>query len=908
VEKTNYIIKDEKTVPAEDYSFLRRKGLEHIEKLSSAIWTDYNIHDPGITILEMLCYAITDISYRTSFDIKDLLTTPKDQGGIKELYTARQILSCNPVTVNDLRKVLVDVEGIRNAWIKIAEKQEQDLYINCKKSLLTFEKKSGYRELKMDGLYDIVLELDDDLLLGDLNDYSFQEVYKEDDKTISYTFSFPAWDYFFSRKTNPEDWEFDSYIYSQYISANKVHEADIILTTGSQTITLPVIFVIDGKRNLDNENKIKDFLATGGVHTLFENYLKKVTAAIKIVKETVTRIHKHRNLCEDFKSFKAIDIEEIALCATIEVSPDAEIEKVYARILFQVGNFLAPEILFCSLDDLLNEKTTVERIFEGPSLDHGFIRENDLNKSELLKEIHVSDIINIIMDIEGVLAINKIQIGSSHNGVRINAGEKWVLVPGEGRAPRLRPEMADLTFYKGLIPYDIFDVEKIDLYYQELVQSVRTSKLKKDEYDFPVPEGKYSDVSDYISVQEEFPLVYGIGSKGIPGLVDEKRKAQAKQLKAFLTLYDQLLANYLAQLSHLKDILSFREDIDRTYFFQLPYPVPDADADTIQHMKDGIPEIYKLLDKFTATLGSSVDIDDYKSYEALWEIFAKDEDNAFVKGLASYAEDKDIFEQRRNRFLDHLMSRFAEQFTDYVLLMYQMDGPKAAAELIIDKCEFLADYVEISSSRGKAYNYNICDNLWTTDIEKGSNISGYEKRLARMTGVADYSRRSLVSDDPDIIETEGFHLIEHILLRPKNETYEPLPVCIDPDCRSCPGFLDPYSFRLTIILPAWVGRFTDMNFRRYFENTARLEAPAHIHVKICWISRDNMKIFEAAYRDWLYALCKDEMTPEIQNKLVAILTQIKSVYPEGELHDCAADKNENPIILGITSIGSSKTE
>ena len=56
-----------------DYNFLRQKGLDYIEQLGSKLWTDYNIHDPGITLLEALSYAITDLGYRTSLNLKDLL-------------------------------------------------------------------------------------------------------------------------------------------------------------------------------------------------------------------------------------------------------------------------------------------------------------------------------------------------------------------------------------------------------------------------------------------------------------------------------------------------------------------------------------------------------------------------------------------------------------------------------------------------------------------------------------------------------------------------------------------------------------------------------------------------------------------------------------------------------------------
>ena len=70
------IAKNPTLEPDQDYRLLRQAGMDYIESLGSQYWTDYNIHDPGITVLELLCYAITDLGYRTSFNIKDLLALP----------------------------------------------------------------------------------------------------------------------------------------------------------------------------------------------------------------------------------------------------------------------------------------------------------------------------------------------------------------------------------------------------------------------------------------------------------------------------------------------------------------------------------------------------------------------------------------------------------------------------------------------------------------------------------------------------------------------------------------------------------------------------------------------------------------------------------------------------------------
>ncbi len=74
-----YIIKDQKLKPAEDYQHLRKLGSSHIEKMSSDIWTDYNVHDPGVTLMEMLCYTLTELGYKADYPVKDILEEEKNK-------------------------------------------------------------------------------------------------------------------------------------------------------------------------------------------------------------------------------------------------------------------------------------------------------------------------------------------------------------------------------------------------------------------------------------------------------------------------------------------------------------------------------------------------------------------------------------------------------------------------------------------------------------------------------------------------------------------------------------------------------------------------------------------------------------------------------------------------------------
>lgn len=56
------------------FEHLYQLGLTWIQQLSGRIWTDYNTHDPGVTILEQVCYTLTDLIYRCEFEVADYLT------------------------------------------------------------------------------------------------------------------------------------------------------------------------------------------------------------------------------------------------------------------------------------------------------------------------------------------------------------------------------------------------------------------------------------------------------------------------------------------------------------------------------------------------------------------------------------------------------------------------------------------------------------------------------------------------------------------------------------------------------------------------------------------------------------------------------------------------------------------
>jgi hypothetical protein len=161
-----YTIPSNPELPAsQDYAALRATGIGHIQGLSSQLWTDFNVHDPGVTILELLCYALTDLGYRTNFNIKDIFTKPKSISPHlgQSVFTAKEILTFHPVTSNDYRKLLLDhFLELRNVWLKpVKPPTIPTIFVAKNHAELTYLDTGTNPPLIVDGLYTVQVELND---------------------------------------------------------------------------------------------------------------------------------------------------------------------------------------------------------------------------------------------------------------------------------------------------------------------------------------------------------------------------------------------------------------------------------------------------------------------------------------------------------------------------------------------------------------------------------------------------------------------------------------------------------------------------------------------------------------------------------------------------------------------------
>ena len=792
------IIEKNRTLPtSRDYHQLRALGLKHIEELASGLWTDYNLHDPGITILETLCYAITDLGYRCSLDIADILARDSEDINretgepYKDFLTAAEILTCNPVTHIDLRKVIIDCPGVQNGWLysTCAEPKETTFYYGCyddeddeggfqismdgknPKGEKGKDPSREYRKKALNGLYNVLLQLEEDDRFGDLNANVLEWPLDGDKVKVVVPLpevQYPSWNYPFARIKQPSD----SAVSDEYPSPDYVNPADLesCKVTDYQSKTGHILFKLDftfkgGTLRFTSqlkllipktmgtsvkENIVRDTFERVTDDSFAQYYLQRLQRILGIFRDVYCALHRYRSLCEDVFKLAIVPSQEIGICADIRVSPEADNEEVMARILFEVDRFLAPPVKFYSLKEMQDKGKSSEEIFDGHIMDHGFIDNSELALSDLVQVIRVSDIYRIIMKTEkipGVVGVTDLLVTNYLDGVAQTMGEPWCLRLDKPYHLNLSLDKSRILFYKEELPFRADKNQVLRLVQNHKSQHGKPKITNLLEKDFPPPKGEYKDLQQYYSIQNDFPLVYGIGADGLSPGSPPVRKAQAKQLKAFLMFFDQLLANYLAQLADVKN--QFSVDYKQNSNNGFSYAVQPLYRKSDDPAREDFPDLENLYKDFIDTLRPDTDYDNFDSIKADWNRFVEKNENK--KKLHETTEGDQGYLDRRNRFLDHLIARFGESFTDYALLLYDMsDKKQAAAQLIEDKEDFLAQYPVISRDRGKGFLYKPCfEGL--CDIWFSANVSGLKNRLCKLLGINDARRKPMGYDWADLL-------------------------------------------------------------------------------------------------------------------------------------------------------------
>lgn len=809
------------------FSVLRRQGIELAQQLAAESWTDYNVHDPGVTLLEQFCYALTDLDHRAEFDVADHLSAPDGRIDYERqgLELPERIFSCRPTTRTDYRRIILDR----------------------------------------------VKELDD-------------------------------------------------------VRVDPVGNDDAV------RIPLKGLYKI----------MLRPQPGTA----------QEALAGIRSEVEAV--FNRFRNLCED--------VQEIALVREIdcEVHADVEVESgrdpadILSEIYYRCAKHIAARVRIYPFEHARRSGAGLEEIFTGPPCLNGFCDEEDLERGKTT--FTVSEFFTLINRIDGVDYVRSLyfQVAGSIERdaiasaradealrlhVPVSSDEIGIGLSCHGRYLKVSLE----AFKSGLETWALtaFGTEPT-------VQDVR--KL------YTEPHGEYRDLGQYTSIQTQLPAVYGVGAHGIPNSAPSDVRARARQLKGYLVLFDQQMANQTASIQGLRELYS--RDISRrsTYAAQL--------------LDDG-------------------------EISGLKEIYPQRPATDIAAAVAGY----DNVDDRKGRLLDYLLALYGEGFRQSSLQAFNFYATFREREraLVENKARFHRSIVELTRDRGAACDYR--------DPVRAS-VSGMQHRVSYLLGFADFHCRSLttalrenglrpapdpvvadfdggdagvglpmlidsadvrapenpweaeVSLDPDEnaesiselmdkvgrllprrddrigagvlssgvflasyrlghlegdgawqafllsddegrwwrlgsfsdrsdaieavnklrrlvlslnVESEGMHLIEHILLRPRATTGR--------EGVQSAAASDFYSLRLSVLFPAWTARFRDRRFQQLAKETVCLNCPAHIVPQVLLLEYEDMLELERLRDNWLEALSDEpdgfRNADEASAKLVEFLVRRK---------------------------------
>ncbi len=641
-----------------DYSALRESGMELIRKWAGESWTDHNVHDPGITILEACSYAMTELGLRLQLDIADLLRSGASHVAA-HLEPAHHVLPVGPVTPADLRSVLLDHPSISDAQILLPADSEVPFYegaaINDPPTYTP-----GTPRIRPGGLYDVLVELS----TRALNSNTYPMTVSSGGQNYDIDLALPFWD-------DPEA--------APFVEGAVVNTVAMVPDGGEVWRALPEPRSYFGRADVAYTGpsgpgniviwvllRITTVLAQPGVvipgiliaaRTGVEStaanapvieFAARVRSAVTEVNQLQSYLAGWRNLGEQAVRIGVARVQEIAVRARIEVTGGIDVEQLVAGVFADLDQMLSPLVRFESLSDRGRTEPDPDRIYDGPLLRNGFLAADSRGAAHPAV-LYLSDVLRLIMrrrsatgsDVvtqenpvgRDIVAVTDLALTNFINNrpITSDAENCLHLVEIERYRPRLSVAKSRIVIVRddSEVSYDLARV--VSLLNASLSKAKDGARMEDTSPVWPVPRGELLPVEEYTPLQEDLPAIYGVGHSELPNSAGPRRHAAARQLQGYLLLFEQVLADVTTQVGNINRFFSGDAGEDTTYFTR---PLFD------------VPGVANLLRRFPP--------------DGNWITFVQDPDNPVARALHEAAESRTDVLDRRNRMLDHLLARQGE--------------------------------------------------------------------------------------------------------------------------------------------------------------------------------------------------------------------------------------------------------
>lgn len=775
---------------------LRGEGLQWLQAMSGERWTDHNLHDPGITLLEQLCFALTELAYRADFPVADHLTGPDgriDHAALS-LHPPAEVFPCRATTAADYRRVLLDqVTGV-----------------------------------------------DDAALLPGQGPWA------------------------------------------------GVHHLTLKLSPGSDEAT--------------------------------RSRIAQARAAYR----------HERNLCEDLDdAVTRIRGVPIDLLGEIDLTGARDAIDVMAEVYHRCARFIARLPRIVGLEEARRSGQTLEEIYTGPRVTRGFLAEDD-GSSPFPDTLFLDDLSTRVREIEGIA---QVRLEALVNPADPRARDRALPWRGADWALRLRtPEPVPGDFSGGTPAFSRLSVRRrgqaVHLDLQALYRRFADRQAgdlahhgaaPDDEVSHRhagLPRGVHRGATVYRSVQHDFPAAYGLGRHGFSSSAPVSERARVRQFKAYLRLFDQVIANGRAQVDHLAELFSLNGHSPQTYWYQavdtdepagrdgvLLGPVDAVLRSTYASFDRSAERRSRALDHLLALHGVTYRQDSLRQFAA--HLDADEVDSWLLRNKAAFLRDIVVLGRDRASGVDYSRPAWSEpsncaglQRRACLLLGFRLwhgrpltslftrqkikldvggatalsnDQPPPASQRVnrvtapADAAQLREDLLQIVALRSGSVSATLLRagvrrDLYAMVSAQPNEASAHQRLMlgpdedgqwwtlgdfasaAQAARAADSLRRYLrhLSDD-----SEGMHIVEHLLLRP-------LANDCSADTARGPSE-DFFALRLSVVLPAWTARTHDPAFRRFAEETLRINCPAHLALQCLWLEFEAMQRFEDDFGAWMQA-------------------------------------------------------
>lgn len=323
---------------------------------------------------------------------------------------------------------------------------------------------------------------------------------------------------------------------------------------------------------------------------------------------------------------------------------------------------------------------------------------------------------------------------------------------------------------------------------------------------------------EYRSIQYDLPRIFGLRDDGLERDLAPEEQSRVAQLKGYLLVFEQLLADYLAQLSRVGDYFSVRPQ-DRTRFTQPLRSVPGVERLLMHAVEetDLLPTAERAAQRRT---------------------FWAKSDNPHLRALAERAEGPLEFEEHRKRVLDHLLARFGETLPS--------DDP-ANCPTLTNREAYLRQIDELGRSRARGLDASRVPAALRprprSGLEEKMRLLLQTDRQSPLPALADLTR------DPGAEYLGDFYfIIEPVLWLDSGPAAE---------VGLGEKLLLPraaFESSLVHVVLSWTPCTLSPEARVHVRTLLRDHAPAHLWPRFVWVDTlEQRREFLIRYRDWALA-------------------------------------------------------